>query len=233
MRLAVITAHRGADSLSQAMLSWGGDAPVYLQDGKDGILPAYEQGLFNSGGDFEANILAYLHDDCIIHDPDWKDRVIREFDDPSVGLVGFGGALGHGSPDLYKAPYDYKQLGRSDFMSNMSDAESHGTRFTGSRDVAVIDGFTLIVRREVLEKSGGWPVNTPVGYVGYDYWLSCMTRRIGYRIRLVGVPCTHLGGRTFVRLGLGQGPEHWEQYLAAHQYIYDTFRSELPYRVSQ
>lgn len=248
MKLAIITAHAGAACLEQAVISWLGELPMgfdraeaqyagysnpgtpslYLMDGREGMLPAYDQGFRWAKFD---DILAFLHDDTIIHDPKWVDRVLAEFEDPAVGLVGFGGALGHGSPALYREPYDYHQLGRSHFMSNMDDAENHGERFTDSCDVAVLDGFALIVRREVLEQAGGWPLDTPIGYVAYDYWISCMTRRLGYRIRLVGIPCQHLGGQTFVKLGIGKDPKHWQQYLDSHRYIYDEFKDCLPCEV--
>lgn len=225
MKMAVICAHAGAATLSEAILSWG--ETVTVMNGSKGILPAYQEAYAGSEG---FDVLAYLHDDLIIHDQDWTARVLKEFEDPLVGLVGFGGALWHGSPDLYKAPYDYHQLGRSEFMSNMDDAENHGARFTGSREVAVLDGFALIVRTELLDHTGGWPVET-LGYIGYDYWASAMAHRYGYRIKLVGCAVRHIGGQTFVKLGLGRGPEHWAQYLAAHEYIYSEFKDVLPFRV--
>lgn len=250
MKLAVITAHAGAECLRDAVLSWYGELPMgfvdhdeaqyagysnpqqpslFVMDGRGGMLPTYQRALEWAKHD---DVLAYIHDDVIIHDPAWSQRVLAEFEDPKVGLVGFGGALGHGSPALYRDPYDYHQLGRSDFMSNMDDAENHGQRFTGARDAAVLDGFTLIVRRKLLERAGGWPVST-LGYVGYDYWLCCMARRLGYRIRVVGVPCQHIGGQTFVKLGLGRGEEHWQQFLDAHAFLYNEFRDVLPFRVVQ
>jgi GT2 family glycosyltransferase len=201
---------------------------VYITSGASGMLPAFQHALGATG---EYDILAYLHDDTIINDPGWVAKVMREFEDPKVGLVGFGGATRHGDPFMYNKPYEYQQLARAGFASNMRDAENHGERFTGSRDVAVLDGFALIVRRAVLEAAGGWPLNTPIGYVCYDYWLSCMARRLGYRIRRVGVACDHLGGQTFVKLGIGQDPKHWKQYLDSHRYIYDEFKDVLPYEV--
>lgn len=274
MNLAIITAHAGAECLNEAVNSWtnstvmplernmryppesseGGmlraeihlNPKVLIEDGQGGMLGAYQSGFQRTS---DADILAFLHDDLIIHDKDWADRVLAEFEDPQVGLVGFGGALGHGSPSLYREPYDYHQLGRSDFLSNMDDAEAHGKRFTGSCDVAVLDGFALIVRREILgcirldpspnytdlasREVSGWPLNTSIGYACYDYWLSCMTRRLGYRIRLVGVSCHHLGGQTFVKLGIGKDPKHWEQYLASHEFIAQEFKDVLPWRVPQ
>jgi hypothetical protein len=101
-------------------------------------------------------VLAYIHDDVMIYEKGWDDRVLREFTDPTVGLVGFGGALGHGQPNLYRVPYHLPNLARQNFMSNLRHAEVHGERFTGERDVAVLDGFALFVRREILDKVGGW-----------------------------------------------------------------------------
>ncbi len=265
MKMCIITAHAGAESLERATKSWVGegyawepapeecerieipDLDLYIEKGTEGMLPAYQRGFERSA---YYDILAYLHDDTIINDPGWVAKVMREFEDPTVGLVGFGGATRHGDPFMYNKPYEYQQLARVGFASNMRDAENHGERFTGSRDVAVLDGFALIVRREVLEKSVteflgevpqdgshnlckeiGWPIHSPIGYVCYDYWLSCMTRRLGYRIRLVGVACDHLGGQTFVKLGMGRDEKHWKQYVDSHRYIYDEFKDVLPYEV--
>lgn len=220
MTLEIITAHAGAECADACIATWG--LPPFMVDGANGVLPAYQQGLEQSTSD----ILAYIHDDVRINEP-WN-RAMIEFSDPTVGLVGFGGALQHGTNDLYKVPYHYTQLGRGTYLSNTEDAEVHGQRFTRACDVAVLDGFCLIVRRDILLKAGGWPLNTPIGYSLYDYWLSCETHRQGYRIRLVGVDCYHLGGQTAVKLqkAAGEGDSH-EQ---AHRWIYDNYRDVLPWR---
>lgn len=190
------------------------------------MLEAYEPTWRTYAGD----VIAFLHDDLMTYESDWQRRVLREFDDPRVGLVGFGGATQHGSDDLYKIPYDYRQLGRSGYASNTDDAEIHGTRFTGVRDVAVLDGFALIVRREILQRWGGWPLDTPIGYSLYDYAISCETHRQGYRIRLVGVRCWHMGGQTSVKLRLAEG--QGEAHEKAHRWLYDSYRDVLPWRCS-
>lgn len=222
MKLAIITAHAGAECAMHCLSSWG--EPVLIVPGHEGMIPAYQQGFEQSNAD----VLMFVHDDVLCKEFGWKARVLREFEDPRVGLVGFGGALGHGSADLYKAPYDYHQLGRSHYMSNVDDAEVHGERFTGARDVAVLDGFSLIVRREILahSKFAGWPLTTPIGYVGYDYWLCCETRRQGYRIRVLGCRVHHLGGRTFVKKNLSCTTD---EFLAAHKYIADEYKDVLPW----
>jgi Glycosyltransferase like family len=172
------------------------------------------------------NIIGYVHDDVICHEHDWDARVLRQFADPSVGLVGLGGALQHGADDIYRSPYSLPQVGRSGFLSNMREAEVHGKRFESECNVAVVDGFALFVRREVLAKAGGWPINSVVDYFAYDYWISCITRRLGYKIRLVGVQCDHLGGKS---TGLNQNLQ--ADFEGAHRYIYDEFKDVLPCQV--
>lgn len=87
------------------------------------------------------------------------------------------------------------------------------------------------MRRSILERAGGWPQGTDIGYIAYDYWLSCMTRRLGYRIRMVGVRCLHLGGRSVVALKQGGGPP--DHHAKAHDYIYREFADVLPFRAEQ
>ena len=205
--------------------SWKDNAsasyPVYEVHGKD-ILTAYQEICDHT----TEPIIAMCHDDLMINEKDWDLRVLNQFDDPKVGLVGFAGAPGHGAHDMYKSPYHLCQLGRVGFRSNMKDAALHGAAFTGEQDCAVLDGLSLFVRRTVLEEAGGWPLGTPVGYIGYDYWICCMTRRLGYKIRLVGVSCDHLGGKS-----TGLNPSLQVDFEGAHRYIYDEFKDVLPYMV--
>jgi hypothetical protein len=204
---------------------------LLVANGYRGILPAYQSAFEELQGQ-GPGIIAHLHDDFVLRDKEWVSKVLEEFRDPTVGLAGFGGALEHGTPELYQAPYDYLQLGRGHFLSNMEDAEVHGRRFTGTADVAVLDGYSLIIRKEILERAGGWPVQTPLGYVGYDYWASAITRRQGFRIRVLGIPCKHFGAATFGKLGKGADVEQTQEYQDAYRYIYDTCRDVLPFRVS-
>jgi GT2 family glycosyltransferase len=169
-------------------------------------------------------IIAYIHDDVMIYEPGWDKRVLAQFEDPTVGVVGFGGALGHGTHNLYIGPYHLPNLARQHFMSNMKDAEKHGQRFTGECDVAVLDGFALFVRRKLLDKWGGW-MHEGVGYFLYAEHLCCEARRQGYRIRLVGVDCEHLGGKTVAIDGAH------DQYQEAHKIFFDNNRDVMPYAV--
>ncbi len=182
-------------------------------------------------------IIAFIHDDVLVHEEDWDTRVEAEFNDPSVGVVGFGGALQHGAPDIYKTPYQLSQLGRSHYRSNTDDAELHGERFTGSCDVATLDGFALIVRKELLDKVGGFPVAELPPHHNYDYWLTLSAWRHGYRVRLCGVRCQHQGGLTAVTKEYQEWATKtkWgsdaEMHKQGHRWLYDRFADVLPVRV--
>ena len=166
-------------------------------------------------------IISYCHDDLMIYERDWDLRVLKQFEDPSVGLVGFAGALGHGNPNMYEEKFKIHNLVRRHFLSNLRDAERHGGRWYGAIDVSVLDGMALFVRRSVLDAWGGWPVDKPVGYFMYSENLCCEVRRQGLRIRLVGVDCEHLGGKS-------SGTPLPHTYEEEHLYFYEHNRDVLP-----
>jgi GT2 family glycosyltransferase len=198
--------------------------PVVIIEDMD-VLPAY-QAIYTVT---DEPIIGYPHDDVMCYEPKWYERVLCEFEDPTVGMVGFLGATRHGRPDIYKTPYDLPQLGRFGVKSNMRDAERHGQRFTGECDVAVLDGLAMFVRRSILDKVGGWPLDTPIGYFCYDYWLSCEVKRQGFRIRLVGVDVAHLGGKSSGFID----PDPNKSHAASHKWLYEHSRDVLPFEVKE
>lgn len=182
----------------------------------------------------DEDLLAYFHDDVVVYERGWDQRVLQAFEDEQVGVVGFGGALWHGTDGLYKVPYRLQQLARFHYYSNTRDAETHGERFTGERDVAVLDGFVLIVRRRLLDRCGGWP-DVAGGFHCYDYAICALAHRYGYRVRLVGVDCHHLGGRTstteeYQEWAKGRGVSDAEAHEKSHRWFYDEFKDVMPWR---
>lgn len=182
-----------------------------------------------------APILCYLHSDVEIFEQGWDQRVLAEFDDPSVGVVGFGGGLQHGTKDIYKTPYALSQLARGGYLSNVRDADHHGTRFQGSCDVAVLDGFCLVVRRGLLDRVGGWPVAS-LPFHCYDYWACITTHKLGYRVRLVGVDCQHHGGATSTTPAYQEwsqrilGKTDAQVHAESHRWIYEYGLGYIPWR---
>jgi len=208
---------------------------LWIQPHGFGVINLYQKGMEQGSHP----IIAFIHNDVIMQEQDWDTRVLAAFNDSQVGVVGFGGALTHGSPDIYKVPYKLQQLGRSYYFSNVDDAEEHGTRFKWEMEVAVLDGFALIVRRELLEKMGGWqPEKWPPHHI-YDYRVCCEAHRHGYKVMLVGVRCHHLGGRTATRGDYLEWCKttKWGSDLgmheAGHKMLYEEYRDVLPWEVKE
>lgn len=171
-------------------------------------------------------ILGFVHDDLYMQEQGWDTRILRQFDDPEVGVVGVAGGMRHGMPDLYDGPFVHDRMARWYFRSNLTNAEDHGFRFTGECDAAVLDMMAVWVRRDLIDKLGGWPDD---GVCLTDYWISCEARRHGYRIRLVGLQCRHAEsqGNAYARsLGL-PAPDSVE----GNRRIWAEYRDVLPYEV--
>lgn len=184
----------------------------------------------------DATIIGYLHSDLYIHDRDWDRRVLACFDDLRVAVVGFVGATRLADDLIYRVPYDFRQLARAGVWSNLTDAEVHGGREVGTREVAVIDSCAVFVLHDLLHRCNGWPIDRyPNSSHCSDLWLCCMARRFGFRVRMAGVSCTHRSG------GRGTTGEDWLNarggdavafHRPSHQLIYSDFRDVLPIRVS-
>jgi len=182
----------------------------------------------------DADIIGYLHSDLYTLEHGWDQRVIAEFADEQTGVVGFVGASSLGHDDIYRVPYDFRQLARGDVFSNLTDWEVHGGHETGSRNVAVIDSCAVFVRRSILMRLGGWPIATyPNSSHCSDLWLCAAVHRMDGHVRMVGVALQHRSG------GKGEAGSQWltdrggddKMHKAAHVVTYNEFRDVLPIRV--
>jgi hypothetical protein len=205
---------------------------MMINESDPGLSPVEKYQLFYEfhGGGVE--LFCYIHSDVVIHEDRWLQRVEKEFQDPSVAIVGFGGATAIGLPCLYKEPYRMENLIRRNYASNQSDWQVHGTRETGSKDVAVVDGFAMCVRTEFLKQIGGW-TQVLTHFHCYDLWLCLVAIRHGWKVRMVGINCTHKGGGTSTSPqykkwcedhGTDMGREHAEPHLR----FYREFTDLLP-----
>lgn len=185
-----------------------------------GVVPAFARGVEKALAD-GADIVACFHDDLEITEPGWADLITFAFQHfPAVGLAGFGGASGLADEDIYQKPYNPMQLARKHFMSNMRDAEAHGERVTTARRVAVLDGFSLIGRRQFwygLQReapgagsrvpgnhlSGPANLFTVLHMMGvvhhaYDAAMGAFAKEQGWEVWLYPMACHHHGGLTAV-----------------------------------
>lgn len=210
-----------------------GTARLFNFDLKYSLIEAYDS-LLHSFGD--EDILIYLHDDVEVYEPLWGERITAEFADPKVVIVGMGGATGIGVNDIYKVPYDITQLQRINYHSNQRDAEIHGQRFTGSMDVAVVDGFCMAVRVEWLKRIGGWKT-IKTNFHLYDEWLCLLAIRAELKVRMVGIDCLHKGGgastkQPYMDWCLNHATTPEREHSEPHVRFYEEFRDLMPYRIS-
>lgn len=256
-RLMVVTASLDVPRAAECIDSWNRTAfyevPVVVISGHMGVVPAFAQGIqhaLNAG----AEIIACLHDDVLIEQPDWDLAVLSLFEKyPQCGLLGFGGGTGLGHADIYQKGYSPYDLAREGFISNMRDAEAHGRRVRTAQRVACLDGFSQIGRagfwhgvqrdRFILEDYSNPNIMQQMADWGlvhhaYDSALGAWAKRLGWEVWMLPIAVHHFGGRTAVgdpryaawaeTIVPGGDRAFWE---LAHKEVYERFRDVLPIRV--
>ena len=186
--------------------------------------------------DVDSDYLLYLHDDVTIHDPSWVSALLSTFrKHPNCVAVGFGGATGLGNWNLHRQPYRLHNMARTGYASNQTDAEVHGERFNGERQVAVLDAFCMAVSRDYLLGVGGWPTDHLTHHC-LDLWLACQAARDGKEIWMTGVSVTHHGGGSSTKSAYANAP--WLQggsmgsdHELPHRWLFETYRDVLPIQV--
>lgn len=225
----------------QAVTSWQDTMskpwPIVVDDATEGDDAGFLTKCDRAWRQLDATVIGFLHSDLYTLEHGWDRRVLAEFSDPRVAVAGFVGAMRLASNDIYRLPYDYRQLARGDVWSNLTDWRNHGRNETSSRNVAVVDSCAVFARRDFLARVGGWPcARYPNSSHCSDLWLCCMARRLKLCSRLVGVRAAHLSG------GRGNQGEHWLNsrggdlasfHRPAHQLIYEDFRDVLPIKEEQ
>lgn len=259
--LAIVTATTNRERSRECRWSWEArarySATVYMVEGVYGSVPAFAVGVRRALDGGHA-IIACLHDDLLIEEDGWDQRVLDWFQlSPQTGLVGFLGGTGLGDADIYQKPYHPHQLARQGVVSNERNAEAHGRRVTQPTRVACLDGFSQIGRAAFWwgyeYKAAAPPL--PIARAGrlnlfqgladlgmvhhyYDGQLGVEAACLGWEVWMLPVACHHYGGRTAVgdpgyqewakAHAEGGDQGFWEQ---AHKIGYHHGRGILPLRV--
>lgn len=186
----------------------------------------------------------YIHDDVTIHDADWLDPLyclffpMQRSGQPirkGPAVVGLGGAHSLGSPDLYKKPYALPLMARRGYESNQTDWQTHGGHLTEPKRVAVVDAFFMAVRRDFLERIGGWPTKHLTHHC-LDLWICCEAARHNEEVLAVPISCTHHGGGTSTKAAYSeakwlQGGTLASDHTEPHKWLYENYRDVLPLEV--
>jgi len=187
----------------------------------------------------EDAIFGFLHDDVFFHER-WAQTMLDLFSLESMGVVGMaGGSLlgAHWRQALAGGDMGHA-LHRGNFFDTLSD-ESY-RRCNEPKNVAVLDGLALFVRRADLLRWGGWQSLCPqgVGYLGYDYALCLGAHAAGKQVVVAPVRTSHTGrpeserARQEQTAGLPRNVHtKAEAWLAVFQALLNKYGSLIPREV--
>lgn len=174
-----------------------------------GVYPTIFEGLKHTSGD----IIANFHNDLIIWEDRWSERVIDAFiKNSKLGLLGFvgsnqidpAGGRGAGTTSNFQGLSLDKDEGLPKSWKG-SNALLHGSRSDGYSKAAIIDGCAMIFRREALSQIKQRDDFPPHHF--YDKLLSCETMEHGWEVGVLGIKCDHFSNQTV-------GPENGYQEMA-------------------
>lgn len=215
-----------------------------------GVMPALNQAWQISKHDYD--FIVYLHNDVLIHEKGWDDKLVRILsqmnqpvhgDDKGIGVAGFYGAKGIGTGDIYRSGYAQQQMIRIENVSGCHRMDPvHGYRSLRygqeTEEVAVMDGFSLIVNVKLLNELGGFDRSFPPHHM-YDNDICLESLDKGYRNIVIAMDAEHLGGRTDVGEDWASvfGKTKQEIHTEAHPIFYEKWKPgnhkiHLPVRVS-
>jgi len=181
---------------------------------------------YNQAREFStADYLFYTHSDIEMFEQGWDTKIKKILGAlGSVGVAGFFGASGIGTPDIYRSPYRMQQLVRVGTMAGdrcRLDPQVHGHRQFAEefQRCAVLDGFSLIARHS-LEF---W--NESVHH-NYDNNLCLDSLDQGYQNIVINMDVIHYGGRTDVGedWATAFGKTKAEIHAESHLPLYEKWR---------
>ena len=208
---------------------------VFRNQRNIGVYPTFQQGF---GLAITSPFIFYSHNDVEMVEYGWDEklcRILRQLQQTGQkpGVCGMFGAKGIGTPDIYKAPYDFTQMMRWDCVTVDKMAGGPDRPIESDYEqVVVLDGFSLIVSRmmvaEVMRGEFGHRKYPP--HHMYDIRICVQSHLGGYRNFAVDIDCIHHGGVTSTR-------EKWAEefnstdlkiHRLAHKVFYEEFRGKLP-----
>lgn len=213
---------------------------VVIRNEENAGLPKALNQIYRVAKTMGADYIFYTHNDVMIYEKGWDEKISRILDEEEakskalghlakVGVAGFYGAKGIGTQDIYSSPYAMQQMIRLENVSNCNRMDAvHGYRNIAGglevEEVAVMDGFSLIVRVELLEKIGGFDLNYPPHHM-YDNDICLESIDKGFRNIVISMDAQHLGGRTDVGENWSEkfGKSKAEVHQEAHPIFYNKW----------
>ena len=167
---------------------WGSNMIVYPEN--VGVFPT----LLKSIEIANTPYLLHMHNDVLIHEKGWDERIIKAFeDDPQLGMVGFFGAPGVGPDGARLAPHG-NMLGRE----WGTPGNLHGGILQDMFPSCVFDSLAMCFRVDAFKKLP-IPDNMPPHH-WYDRIITLLMIESGWRAATIGIAFDHHGGGSSTNL---------------------------------
>jgi len=179
-----------------------------------------------------------MHNDVLILEKDWDLKVKKAFrNNAKAGIIGCYGSKGIGTSNIYQTPYEMNQLARNGNVSGSSmDRSVHGFRPLSNKfeNVAVFDGFALIVKKVLLDKIEGLDKKILKIHHFYDMYICVESLKNGYENIVIPLDFFHKGGASDVSQDWtkGTGKTKQEIHSEAHPLFYEYGKGILPIMIS-
>lgn len=228
VKIPAIIVDNGSNPPVKEWLSLDPNDRLIRNDQNIGVLPALNEAYAFFGSNFD--YLFYTHSDVVMYEQNWSDKLVKILEQlPDCGVAGFYGAKGIGTADIYTNPYIMQQLIRVENVSgcHRMNAAVHGFRDLRGGDfeeVAVMDGFSLIVKTELIKKVGGFDKRYPVHHM-YDNDICVESLDKGYKNYVIRMDAFHHGGRTDVGENWAEafGKTKQQVHQEAHPVFYEKW----------
>ncbi|MAE81325.1 MAG: hypothetical protein CMB80_01225 [Flammeovirgaceae bacterium] len=241
-RLSVIFIDNNSDELlsdQPFIKEWSKfhDIRVIRNDKNVGVYPTFQQGFELVHG---SKFIFYSHNDVEMIELGWDEkmgRILRSLHDESrlPGVCGMFGADGIGTPDIYKAPYDFRQMMRWNCHTVESMVGAGGESVIQDfTPCMVLDGFSLITSIDMINSVGGFHhEDYPVHHM-YDNDICLASHYAGFRNYIIDIDCKHHGGVTSTRETWAEemGTTDLAVHRKAHTVFYEKWRGKLPISVA-
>lgn len=197
-------------------------------------LVGYAQAMDSLWRDSDADLFLFMHDDVMIYEPGWDQKIIDAFVAHPIAMGGFAGAARLGSVGMYNTPFEVQKLVRSQVYSSLRSWKAHGHLAPHPLRVVMLDGLAMCIRRDMLLKINGWSW-WELPHHSYDLAMSCMIARHGGETWITPVDCEHFGGQTSCRDPYQSYAKKFggdiEVHRRGHEVVFETFRDVLPLSV--
>lgn len=201
-----------------------GDVHLVTNKENVGVLASLQQGYEKVNKD--TDVIVYMHNDVAILEYIYSPAIIEDmFNHSDTGICGLFGAKIAGIDG-----------GRGECVYNGLEAPLEGDKIYKAKEVTLLDGLFLAIRKKILDNTNGWDMNYTYHHF-YDKDISLESIKQGYKNYVLPISYYHLSGQTAnfgsYKQWIGDKLEGGdiESHKLSEEYYLAKWKDFLPYKV--